>query len=71
MSREIKFRAWETKEKRMLHCGSFNISLHGDGNYGINHHFLMKRKGNIDSPHVKEIIGIIKIQKLLLYNSPD
>lgn len=41
--REIKFRAWETKEKRMLHTGSFEIYLYdrgtGKSDYGISHHF--------------------------------
>lgn len=37
---EIKFRAWETKEKRMVLNGQFDIHLYGEGNYGISHHFF-------------------------------
>lgn len=39
--REIKFRAWETKEKRMLHNGSFDVHLFSGGSdYGISHNFM-------------------------------
>ena len=36
--RTIRFRAWETKEKRMLQNGAFHIHLNDKG-YGISHYF--------------------------------
>ena len=37
--REIKFRAWETKEERMIQSGSFDIHIYSKG-YGISYQFL-------------------------------
>lgn len=39
MMKQLKFRAWETKEKRMLGNGAFNIYTYTDGEYGISHKF--------------------------------
>lgn len=39
MVREIKFRVWETKEKRMLQSGSFDIHL-SCNSYGISYKFI-------------------------------